>query len=170
MILFLKKHKILAGLAIFFLTFDIGVAALAVIPSGNDVISPGGLNTVQSVIDVESEVTLKGSFYTTYVYSMERVSLLQELIARLSNYNEISPSSQTIVLSNVDNRLSGEIQKQQSIEASLICAYEAAKKKDNSVNLDYSFTGYIVYTHQVNHDVFKVGDIITAVNDIDNSD
>ena len=32
------------------------------------------------------------------------------------------------VLSNVDNRLSGEIQKQQSIEASLICAYNAAKE------------------------------------------
>ena len=169
MINFLKKHKILTIVTIFFLFLDLVVATLSLIPSGNDIIAPGGLNTVQSVIDVESDVTLKGSFNTTYVYSMERVSLLQELIARLSRYNEISKSSQTIVLSNVDNRLSGEIQKQQSIEASLICAYNAAKEKDNTVKLEYNFTGYIVYTHQVNHEVFKVGDIIIQVNDVEAS-
>ena len=170
MINFLKKHKVLTGITIFFLMFDILVAILALTPSGYDIIAPGGLNTVQSVIDVESDIKLKGSFYTTYVYSIERVSLLQELVAKISKYNEVSPSSQTVVLNNEDSRLSGKIQKNQSIEASLICAYNAAKEDNPLVNLDFSFKGFIVYTHQINHNVFKVGDIITNINEIDTSD
>lgn len=170
MIDFLKKHKVLSIITLICLVLDIIVASLALIPANKDITSPGGLNTVSSVINVNNNTNLSGSFNTIYVYSMERVSILQQLVGSISSFNDIDDSSETIHLSTKDNQLSGKIQKNQSIEASLICAYQTAKEKDSSINLEYNFKGFIVYIHQINHNVFKVGDIITKVNDQDTSD
>ena len=166
MIDFFKKHKILTYITLSLIIFNIIIAVLAVVPANKDIIAPGGLNTVESVINVENDTKINGSFHTIYVYSMERVSVLQALIAMLSPNNTVDDSSDIINLSTADNRLSGIIQKNQSIEASLICAYEAAE----DANLNYNFEGLIVYMHQINHDVFKVGDIITKINDSANKE
>ena len=170
MINFIKKHKVLSIVTLICLVFDVIIGLLALIPANKDIISPGGLNTVSSVINVNNDTNINGSFNTIYVYSMERVSVLEVLVGSLSSFNDIDDSSETIHLSTKDNQLSGQIQKNQSIEASLICAYQTAKEKDSNINLDYNFKGFIVYIHQINHNVFKVGDIITKVNDNDTSD
>ena len=79
MIEFLKKNKVLSYITLSYLILTIIVSILAVVPANKDIISPGGLNTVESVIEVNNESKLEGSFNTVYVYSMERVSILQSL-------------------------------------------------------------------------------------------
>lgn len=170
MIDLLKKHKYLSIVTLCFLIFDLLVATLAIIPANEDITSPGGLNTVQSVINIENGTQLNGSFHTIYVYSMERVSVLQSLIGKVSSFNDVSKSPESIQLSREQNKLSGTLQKQQSIEASLICAYKKAKEDHSYVNLDYRFEGFIVYMYQINHNIFALEDVITKVNDIDTSD
>ena len=167
MIDLIKKYKVLSIILLIVLLFDLTIAALAIIPANKDITSPGGLNEVKSVIEANTDTNLKGSFNTIYVYSMERVSLLQTLVADIADYNEVVDSSDTIVLTDEERIKSGKIQKDQSIEASLICAYNAAIS--DSINLDYSFIGFIVYMTRVNHDVFEIGDIITKINDVDTS-
>ena len=167
MIDLIKKYKVLSIILLVVLLLDLTIAALAIIPANKDITSPGGLNEVKSVIEANTDTNLKGSFNTIYVYSMERVSLLQALVADIADYNEVVYSSDTIVLTDEERIKSGKIQKAQSIEASLICAYDAAKS--DSINLDYSFIGFIVYMTRVDHDVFEIGDIITKINDVDTS-
>lgn len=170
MIELIKKYKKISILLLIVLVFDLCVAALAIIPSEKDVTSPGGLNEVKSLIKVNTNTNLKGSFNTIYVYGMERVSLLQALVADLAVYNEVVDSSTSIIMTDEERKKSGTIQKNQSIEASLICAYETAKKANTNINLDYSFVGFIIHTKQVNQTVFQIGDIITKVNNVDTTD
>ena len=170
MIEFLRKHKNLSIISLCFLIFDILIATLSIIPANEDITSPGGLKTVQSVINIENGTQLTGSFHTIYVYSMERVSVLQSLVGKVSRFNDVSKSSESIQLSREQNKLSGTLQKQQSIEASLICAYKKAKEDHSYVNLDYRFEGFIVYMYQINHNIFALEDVITKVNDIDTND
>ena len=165
MIELIKKQKLLSILLIFVLVFDIFVATMALIPAKKDITTPGGLNEVKAVIEVDTDTTLNGSFNTIYVYSMERVSLLQAWIASLANYNEVSDSSQTVHLSDDERIKSGQVQKNQSIEASLICAYNQANKTDHNIKIDYQFCGYIISNYQINNEIFKIGDLITNVYD-----
>lgn len=166
MINLIKKHKLKAFLLGILLILDLFVIAMAIIPSNKDVIAPGGLNKVESVISVDNDKEIKGTFNTIYVYSLERVSLLQAFVASLNGVNEIFDSPENINLSREETIMSGSIQKNQSIEASLICVYNEAKKYDQSIKLDYDFMGYIVYSKTVTHNLFEIGDIITKINGV----
>lgn len=165
MIELIKKHKLLSSLFILVLIFDIFIATMALVPANKDVTTPGGLNEVKAVIEVDTDTTINGSFNTIYVYSLERVSILQSWVASLANYNEVSDSSQTIHLSDEERIKSGQVQKNQSIEASLICAYNHANKFNSNIKIDYQFIGYIISNYQINNEIFKIGDLITSVYD-----
>lgn len=165
MIELIKTHKIKSLLVLLLILFNITIATFALIPANKDVTAPGGLNEVKSVIKADTNANLTGSFNTIYVYSMERVSMLQAFIASLANYNEVSDSSTVFHLSDEERIKSGQVQKNQSIEASLICAYNYAKANNNEINLEYDFSGFIIRNYQVGNTIFKIGDLITAVYD-----
>ena len=158
------KVKIMTFFAIIWFV----IAVLGIIPSNKDIIAPGGLTKVESLIDVEGEAQISGSFNTIYVYSMERVSVLAAAIASLIDGVEVSDSSNSVHLSDEENIKSGQIQKNQSIEAGLICAYTEANKINSNISIEYDFTGFIVYIYQINNEIFEMGDIITKVYDKSN--
>lgn len=167
MIKFLKKHKLLSIVLSLLIVLDITVIVLALKPSNMDVTTPGGLNEVKSVIKANTDVEIKGSFNTIYVYSIERTSYLQMLIASLSEYNEVEPSSDIFHLSEAERVSAGKVQKNQSIEASLICAYNVASKNNTNITINYKFCGFIIYNYQINNFDFQIGDIITSFYDKD---
>lgn len=169
MIELMKKNKLKTGLFALLILFNIFIATLALIPANKDVTAPGGLNEVKSVIKADTNTSLSGSFNTIYVYSMERVSLLQAFIASLANYNEVSDSSELFNLPEDERIKAGQVEKNQSIEASLICAYNFAKDDGKDVKLEYGFSGFVVRYYQVNNTIFKIGDLITSFIDSDNS-
>lgn len=165
MIKLIKDHfyKFLAVICL--LILDVYVVILALTPANMDITAPGGLNEVKSVIEADTNTNIKGSFNTIYVYSIERASILQTYVASLANYNEVSDSSTIFHLSKEESKKSGVVQKNQSIEASLICAYNYANKVNSNIHLDYALTGFIVRNYQINHNIFKIGDLITKVYD-----
>ena len=141
------------------------IAITAVIPSNKDIIAPGGLTEVQSVIEVDTDTEMAGSFNTIYVYSLERVSVLTATIASLIDGIDVSDSSTSVQLTDEEIVLSGQVQKNQSIEAGLICAYTEAGKINSNITINYQFLGYIINIYQVNNEIFEIGDIITEVYD-----
>lgn len=165
MIELIKKNIFKSIVLLIVLIFDIFIISMALIDSKKEIIAPGGLNEVKSLIEVDGGKEIEGSFNTIYVYSYDHVSLLQKVIASFASYNDIFDSNPQIVLTDEEDLLAGEIQKNQSIEASLICAYNYAKELNPTLNieLDCTFTGYIVHTKQINHDLFEIGDIINYV-------
>lgn len=161
----IKRFKVRSILVLLLVLFNIFIATLSLIPANKDVTAPGGLNEVKSVIKADTNTNLSGSFNTIYVYSLERVSVLQSWIASLANYNEVSDSSEVFHLSDEERIKSGQVQKNQSIEASLICAYEYAKKINPNIKLESSFSGFIIRNYQIGNEIFKIGDVITAIYD-----
>lgn len=160
----IKKHKVKAVLILLLTIFDLVVITLSIVRTDKDVTTPGGLNEVEALIKIDNDFEYSGSFNTIYVYSVEHSSVLQTYIASLANYNEISDSSTDIDLTDKELRESGKIQKEQSIEASLICAYNYANKNfDENINISYEFKGFIVYYYQKEQKNFEIGDIINKV-------
>ena len=161
----IKKHKLRTVLIFLLIIFDSFVISIAFIKCNKDVTTPGGLNKVESIIEIENGLNTTGSFNTIYVYSMNDVSILQSYIASLAPYNEVSDRNTTIDLTRDEQTESGKIQKDQSIEGSLICAYNYANKKyDEKITISYSFIGFIVYYYQINQHTLQIGDIITKVS------
>ena len=152
-------------LMIFFTIIWAVIAIAAIVPSNKDIIAPGGLTEVQSVIEVDTDSQMSGSFNTIYVYSLERVSVLTATIASFIDGIDVSDSSTSVQLSDEEIVLSGQVQKNQSIEAGLICAYTEANKINSNITIDYNFLGYIINIYQVNNEIFEIGDIITSVYD-----
>lgn len=149
---------------------DIFVIVLALTPSNKDITAPGGLNEVKSVIEADTNVSLEGSFNTIYVYSIDRASKLQAFVASLANYNEVSDSPTDFHLSKEENKKAGEVQKNQSIEASLICAYRYAKSINSNISIEYHLKGFIIRNYQVNNKLFEIGDIIFEIYDCQNDE
>lgn len=166
MIKLIKEHIVKFILLCCVLVLDILMIVLALVPSKMDVTAPGGLNEVKSVIEADTDSQIKGSFNTIYVYSIDRASILQTFVASFAKYNDISEASDVFHLSKQENYNAGVVQKNQSIEASLICAYRYAKIINPSINIDYKLTGFIVRNYQINNKIFKIGDLITSVYDV----
>ena len=163
MIEFIKNNKIKFLLIILLILVDAFVISINFISSKKDIITPGGLNEVKSVIEVKDAKEILGSFNTLYVYSYDKASILKTFIANFSEYNDISDSSITSNLSYKEQLLAGKIQKNQSIECSLICAYNYAKKSDGSINLEYKFEGFLVSYIEIQQTILEIGDLIVSV-------
>ena len=76
-----------------------------------EIISPGFLNKVENVISVENSYESVGSFNTTSVYVNEKCTIMQYLLAHLSNAVIIEPVSELVDGTSVRNSKSGLIQK-----------------------------------------------------------
>ena len=62
----IKKHKIIASI---YLTFTLLIVLLSIIKVPYDITSPGYVNEVESVIEVDGALDYKGTFNTVSVYS-----------------------------------------------------------------------------------------------------
>lgn len=154
---FLYKKRILITIM---LLITIALLVISIIPTNYDVTSPGDLNKVSSVINVNTEYKETGSFNTTSVYVNEKCSILTYLLGKLSKANIIEKTSEQIDGTSVRNKDSGKIQKNVSITNAIICAYEKANKK-----IEYQYEGVIIHTlaNYASNDL-KVGDVISKVD------
>lgn len=124
-----------------------------------EIISPGFLNKVENVISVENSYESVGSFNTTSVYVNEKCTIMQYLLAHLSNAVIIEPVSELVDGTSVRNSKSGLIQKNNSISNSIICAYKKA-----NFEIEYYYAGVIIHTMAIDSTLdLEVGDIISAV-------
>lgn len=133
--------------------------AFSIIRLDYEITSPGMINKVQNVINVDNSYESKGSFNTTSVYVNEKCTILQYILAHFSNAVIIEPVSEIVDGTSIRNSKSGQIQKNNSINNSVICAYEKA-----GFDIEYNYVGVIVHTVAVNATLdIEVGDIISAV-------
>ena len=130
----IKKHKLVTVL---YLAFTLIIVLLGIIKVPYDTTSPAYINEVDKVIEIEGSNSYKGSFNTVSVYSYERVSVLQYLLALCDRKTDISRTYEQINLSNVEQRTSGLIQKNVSINNALIAGYETAKKYGATCDIKY---------------------------------
>lgn len=142
------------------LSFSLSLILCSIIKIDYDIITPGYINKVESVIEIESDYTQLGSFNTTSVLVNERCSVLQYLLAHLSKASIIEETSEIVDNSDIRNSNSGVIQKNVSITNAIICAYKEAGK-----TIDYQYEGIIVHTLYVyaTNDL-NVGDIISKID------
>ena len=166
---FLKKY-ILLFLAI--IAADIFVIIISTNKSGYELTMPGDIGDVNSIIQVENGITLSGSFNTVSVYTYDHVTSLQAALLGFENDTnnptyDISEPSVYYNLSHEEDIYSGKIQKEQSLETSLINAYKSAELMGYDVHLDYEFKGFIIYLYFINQPVLRVGDLITSVDTVE---
>lgn len=163
-----KKYKIFI---LIYLPIFIFLCFICLYKTSYSVTTTGDINDVSSYYKVDSEYEKSGSLNSIFVYSTDNASILQKFLGEIDDaavVEEESKNYQTFTSSELYKM--GLIQKNQSQEASIICAYEYAKKSNDSINIDYSFTGYIV-RYLINDDnMFMLGDIITSINDVCASD
>lgn len=152
----LKKHWLLIVLLSipYFLIVLPGVIRI-----NYDMTSPGDLNKVGSVISVAGSKE-EGSFNTVSVYSVERVTLLTYCIGMLDKIVDLDESFELIQMTSKESFTSGTIQKNVSINNSIILAYNQANKK-----IESEYKGLIVHTvfKDFKYDI-RIGDIITKYN------
>ena len=125
-----------------------------------DITTPALVSNIDNNIVISDAYPSLGTISTTSVYSIERVSLLEYLLAKTCRGTDYSASSEIVNSDNIRNSRSGAIQKQMSITNSLILAYEKAEK-----TIDYQYLGVIVHTLANYAPLdFQAGDIISKIN------
>ncbi|MGM9971976.1 MAG: S16 family serine protease [Anaeroplasmataceae bacterium] len=161
----LKKYKIFL---IAYLIFFVAVCIICVKRVNYSITTTGDITNVNSFISIENEYEETGSLNSIFVYSKDNATVFQHLVASLDNNASISKLN-TNYSSFTDKEIykMGVIQKNQSIEASIILAYTKAKEIDSSINVSYQYNGLIVYYYLKGYSQFQMGDIILKIGDVD---
>ncbi len=160
----IKKYRIL--LAILILPY-IFIIVICTYKTDKEITMVGNISEVQKLIKLDTDNVQEGSFNSVYVYTTEHTTILQNYIAPYIMGNDVSDISQGYVhLTDAQTRQMGVIQKNQSIEASLIKAYTYAHELDDSINITYEFKGYIIRYITALVDKVQLGDIIEEVDGV----
>ncbi len=139
----------------------IALIGICVIRTDNSITAVGDVTSVNETMSVISSNTSSGSFNSIYVISIDRPSIFQSFVASMSSDLEIDKLGDAYShFSNDELYKMGVIQKNQSIEASVITSYEKAGK-----DVDYEFEGLIVSYYRKEVTDFLLGDIIYKIND-----
>ncbi len=168
---FVKKTIIKKILLIFLLIIYIFIIVICTVHISVDKTTPGYVNDVSYLIDVESE-NPRGKVYTVSVFSSQKVSILEYFLSSMDNKSSIIKGKrQTIYTKKEENKID-TLFKEQSIQDSIILAYETAKSNHYDVSLSYEYIGYcLLYIPQnyLNTDLddFRIGDIIIAIDGVD---
>ena len=155
---------------IFLMILYIGIVCICLIKVDVDLTTPGSITRVDNVISIETE-NERGNIFTVSVYSKEKVSILEYLFIKLDKNSEISMgvSLTNTIFTPTEEYNSNYYLKLQSIQDSIIVAYNAAIEKGHEVKLDYNYSGERIINYPQNlfktgGDNIKNGDIITKIN------
>ena len=141
-----------------YLVFSL-ILVCSLVKTNYEITSPGQINQVQNVISIENPYESKGTFNTTSVYVNEKCTLLQYFLSFFSKTVIVEPVSEIVDGTSIRNSQSGTIQKNNSINNSIICAYSKA-----NFDIEYKYVGVIVHTLAIDATSdLQVGDIISAV-------
>lgn len=154
---------------IFLLIIYIPILIITITRTEYNLILKGDTQVFSSVVDIDTDYEEKGSFSTIYVITMDKATIFQNLITdndpTVEKY-KISPSYSH--LNDIENYTSNRIDYESSIETSIIIAYTEAKKVNQDINIDYSFSSFDVTWYSENSQ-FRIGDKLIGINNIDNS-
>jgi len=137
------------------------------------IIAPGGITEVESLIDVDYEVDeSKGSFSSTYVISFRKPTFFQFIISDFSKYNKVYILSESYAhYTDSEVRQISYIQKYTSIDAAVKVAYEYASEVNSEIVFgeDAIFNVTIVYgkdAELMHYDSIGLGDeFVSMVGD-----
>ncbi len=148
----------------YYLILIVLIIPICTIRTNYSITTPGGVTKVDQRFSVEDGYE-SDSFYSLYVYSSENTTIFQNFIAKRFAMFEISEINDKFDHMNDSMwNLAGLIQKNQSLETSMITAYEYASINNSSISIDYNYLGVIVRLTTKENNVFNLGDIITHVN------
>ena len=167
----IKKGSIKLKLLILtLLVLYIGVLFVCLYQVEVDSSLPGTITDVSDVISIETE-NEKGKIATVSIYSHSKMSLLQYLLVKIDKNSEVSlgKSVSLEIFTENEEYASNVGYKQQSIQDSLIVAYNQAKNDGYDVSIDYSYKGqYLINIPQnlykTGGEDFKNSDIIIGFN------
>lgn len=160
----IKKYWLLL---IFALIVNVPLVFVCSYRTDQALILKGDTTKFTSVVSVDTDYETKGSFSTIYVTSMERSTIFQNWITdNIKTVERYTMSSSETHISDSESYQAGKIQYNSSIESSIILAYTYAMKEDSSINIEYSLS-YLEVTYYDVNSVFRIGDRITKINDID---
>lgn len=148
----------IAVLAVCFIQFDV------------DSSLPGTVTTVSDVIDIDSE-NKSGEIYTVSIYSHSKMSLLQYWLVKADDNSEVTKetSINLEIFTENEEYASNVGYKAQSIQDSLIVAYNAAINQGYNVKLVYNYQGQHLLNIPQNlfrtgSDDFKNSDVVLGYN------
>ncbi len=158
-----KKYYIIMG--IYLIPF-IFIILCCTIRTNYSITTPGGVSKVDQRFEIEDGYD-SSDLYSLYVYSTENTTIFQNFIADrfiMFDKSEISDS-----FSHMTDSLwsqAGVIQKNQSVESSIINAYEYASINNSNIKVEYEYLGVIVRLTTANNNVLKIGDIVSHVDNV----
>ena len=164
----IKSYPIWKKILLVFLTIIyIGVLCICLITIKVDSTTPGTVTRVNNVVHINSDNT-QGSIYTVSVFTENKVSLLEYFLRKNNDFIDINIGESTTYQIYTENEdyLSNVGYKSQSIQDSIILAYNTAKSKGIDVTLDYRYKGeYLIHIpsnlYKTSSTDFKNGDIVT---------
>ncbi len=131
--------------------------------SNFSVTAPGYNDNVEQSIYIEplEDATQEGSFHTTSVFSMEKVSLYQQYLGTFLKTVTVEPMGDYYDQIEIDDLwVMGVLMKDDSIQTSLIVGIEEAGLE---VSYESYPTVYMVY-NTLTPDTLEIGDSILSVN------
>lgn len=153
---------------LFLLIIYIPIIIICTVRTKYNIILKGDTAKFDSVVEVIDGYSESGSFSTIYVISISKSTIFQNLIASIdSSIEKYEPSKKYSNLSDSEEYSAARIDYFSSIELSIICAYEEAKKVNSNINIDYTFNSFDVTWYNEGSS-FKIGDKIIGHNDITN--
>lgn len=156
-----KKRGIVSSIIYLFIILFIILLFTIQLPF--EILLPGGIQDATRIIDIENSYNQTGSFNSSYVSVITKPRPFQYVYALVNNKVDILElNSMQRKLSIEELNKSSHIDKLQSINTSIIVAYNKANKQ-----VSYDVNGLIVaYTHPEYKafDNIKVGDIITMID------
>lgn len=160
----LKRFWIVICIA---LIINIPLLIIGTIRTNKSVLLKGDTTNINSIVEIDTDYIEQGSFSSIYVITFDRSTIFQNLMVGSSKTSEISNVNDlTAHITDKENYDAGQIQKTSSIMTAIITAYNAAKLKNNTINIDYSFKSLCVSFYY--HDSpFKIGDEIIKINNVE---
>ena len=127
----------------------------------------GDTTNIKSLVEVDNEYAEEGSFSSIYVISMDHSTILQNMICDLSLTTDVDDLSDYYLhFTDSETYQMGQVQKNSSIQTSIITAFNYAKSLNEKVYIDYKFKSLCV-SFYFEGSPFKIKDEIIKINDID---
>jgi PDZ domain-containing protein len=156
---FFKKYRFWI---ISFIFLYIYLLFILVCPTNFNGITPYGLSDVSTNIVVDNKEEDSSNFYTISVLTYSYITPFQKMILDSIDSGETYEKGDYYsVLTDKDEHLMGQIEKESSYQISVIKAYEKAGKP-----ISYSFKGmkihYVPKGIEISGGTLKIGDLITS--------
>lgn len=122
--------------------------------------SPGGLAEVKDIIEVDynNDKEIEGTISTTYIMYIQRPTIFQFIIGNFSSYTNVGIL--TTSYTNSESSEIGYLDKETSVNAAIIVAYQKAAEVNDDIIID-NYQRDLVYgkaTYLDNYDEISFGD------------